>query len=356
MAAGKISLIVDALSFQGYSKEDITIVAQEPIFHLPQTELTEDNIKQAILQCKSNEVKEMILCLNNIDENVVSFEKLNTWLNEVEQEMQGKMVIINDSPYSKHFMDSIDNDNRIIVSSTTVNYPTCQSIETIDPEINSMPIRKLCLDQNNYFCANTCDLFSTLFWNAIWSGLEINDAFRESQENMMMISSNYKNAFSLVDNRITIVDNNKRKSNNIGLGIQFNTATFPGSLDVVITNESNLSPISNAFISFNSLISGCSTENGRYHTIIEPSKNIEVTVLANGYERHYTTISIEEGEYKTLSIALTPSESYVNYSVVCAECNNRPLTYNSKDDVKTVSCFIDIVYRVYFFGSNHYKL
>jgi len=348
MAAGKISLIYDALYFQGYSKEDITIVTQESNFHIPTKELTEENIKEAILESKNIEVKEMIVCLIGIDDQIVSFEKLNTWLSEIEQELEKKMIIINDSNYSKRFVDSMSIENRVIVSSTTANYPSCQTIEAIDSEIKSITIRKLCLDQNNLFCTNTCELFSTLFWNEIWSGLEIDDAFRESKENIMMLSDNYKDAFSFEDNTFNNSGNEiKHISNNIGLGIQFNTATFPGSLDVIITNESNQLPISNAFISFNPQLSGCSSENGRFHTIIEPSKNIEVIVLANGYERHSTNFSIEEGEYKTLSIDLTPSKSYVNYSAVCDKCNNKPSTYNPKDDIKNASCFIDIISNMF---------
>jgi len=192
MAADKISLIVDALCFQGYSNDDITIAAQEYNIHLPQIEPTEENIKQTILGYKSKEVNEVILCLIGIDEQFISFEKLNTWLNEIEQEMKRKIVIINNSNYSELFVDSMYRENRVIVSSTTDKYPGCQPIESINPKTNSITIRKLCLDQNNLFCSNTCDLFSILFWNEIWQGLEIDDAFRESQENMVMISENYK--------------------------------------------------------------------------------------------------------------------------------------------------------------------
>ena len=345
----KISFIYDTLCFQGYPNEDIAIFSHEPDLYLPQADPTEKNIKQAISECKSKFVKEMILCLIEIDERSLSYEKLNTWLNEIEQEMKGKIVIINNSNYLKNFLDNLYTENRVIVSTTTDKYPICQLIDFINPDINSFLIKKLCLDQNNLFCANTCDLFSVLFWNSIWSGLEINDAFINSKENMMMISDSYKDAFSIANKIFNKAGNEVNKmSNNIGLGIQLNSATFPASLNINITNKSNQLPISNAFISSNSLLSGCSSKNGRLHSIIEPSKNIEIIVLANGYERYYTEISIEEGEYKTISIALTTSESYINYSVACNKDTSQSSHYDPTEDVKKTSCFIGLISKHFF--------
>ena len=53
-----------------------------------------------------------------------------------------------------------------------------------------------------------------------------------------MISENYKDSFRFEDTRLNHTEI-KQMSNKIGLGIQSNIATFPGSLNVIITSESN---------------------------------------------------------------------------------------------------------------------
>ncbi|KPA10595.1 hypothetical protein MHK_009201 [Candidatus Magnetomorum sp. HK-1] len=190
-------------------------------------------------------------------------------------------------------------------------------------------------------------LFSVLFWKEVWCGMNIRDAYRYPKENIGFISEDLMDMFVLDDNTLENETQYGLNAANqkIGIGIEVNIATFPGVLTGIITDASNHRPISNAYISMNNtMASTCSYENGCFHLKVEPANNIELSILANGYERSITELSIKEGEDKSISVSLIPSASSIKYDI---KCNSNASILQPDEDVKSASCFISSLYSLH---------
>jgi len=352
----KMNWAYDALSFQGYLDDEFSIFTSKQHLHLPVTNPTKDNLHETLLVCNEPDIHEVVLYLTG-KSNSVNFtlneseilmpDELNFWLDLLQEKMKGNVFILFDCNYSENFVETLSGSKRIIITTTSSNYPLCKTLDYNDfDNDSSFLLSKLCLieDQNiSSFCRNSCSLFSVLFWKEVWCGVNIRDAFRYPKENMGIISEDLMDMFVLEDNSIEdeslyVLNAVNQK---IGIGIEVNIATFPGVLTGIITDVSNHRPISNAYISTNTKASTYSYENGYFHLKIEPANNIELSILANGYESSITKLSIKEGEDKSISVSLNPSSSPIKYDL---KSNSNISLFRPDDDVKAANCFISSLY------------
>ncbi|KPA09557.1 NHL repeat containing [Candidatus Magnetomorum sp. HK-1] len=333
----KIDWVYDAINFQGYSKDDIVLYSNISFAPIIPRKLSINDLKQSILNCKDSKIEEILIYMTGVENNAPSefFDllMLDQWLDELQKTMEGTIILFNDSVNFHSNIKYLKKNQRIIISTTS---DTCMEIDIDNIEKPTFELTKLCNNtSSNQLCFNSCGLFSIFFWKSIWSGMNVRESFRHSQRMLTYCSADLTNSPQLIQK-----DN---LNHTIGVGYKINIAVLPSIISGILTDKSTQSPISNAYISTNISKSSCSIDKGYYRIIVEPSNNLQLNIIANGYEPYNKQLSINEGQRKKFDIQLIPSENYINYQFECSPNVINNMKKNLDDDIKDANCFIDIV-------------
>ena len=266
-------LAYQALLIQGYSDDSIYSMASHH-GNMVDNYATRENIENAIKNWASENASDLVLYLTgnghthffdvNPQELLSAFE-LDTWLDDLQNQLSGYLSIIIDSSQSGHFMSelkSTDNQKRIIICSTSEN-------------------------QNALFLAKGLISFSGFFWPQIQNGINIRDAFLHAAESIdfpcniqtPQLNDNGNETANESDDGILSLNQK------IGSGIQF--ASNAPSAGIV--NESNNISPTTAIVNIHNA-SGVSNIQKAIAVIIPPCESIDI----ENPDQIYTTEMISE--------------------------------------------------------------
>jgi sugar lactone lactonase YvrE len=230
-----------ALNFQGFSKDAIYYLTSDTELDLDNNGVLDDvdadatngNLKDAISNW-ANDAENLILYLVDHGgdgsfrmsaEESLSASDLDAWLDQLQQTISGKAIVIYDACESGSFLSTLlppADKERIVVTSTSPN-------------------------ESAYFVSQGALSFSNFFWTHIFNGLNLFDAFRLTLEAMGMT----------VSDQIPLLDANRNGVGNEAGDIDFarnttigNGTQILGDSPVIeqISPEQTISGISSALI------------------------------------------------------------------------------------------------------------
>jgi DNA-binding beta-propeller fold protein YncE len=160
--------VYDALRYQGYQDDNIywlSNTSQAGVDVLA----TLDNVKFAITTWANENTQNLVIYLEGWgDETALElseterlrFEKLDSWLDTLQQQFNGAVTVIYDGPYSSYIVPALasPNNQRIVISSTGKTESSCLNQETLEL------------------------FFSQNFWQTVRKGTQtVYEAFKEAK-------------------------------------------------------------------------------------------------------------------------------------------------------------------------------
>jgi len=206
----------NTLTYQGYTKETIYYLTSDTDLDLDSNGLLDDvdadatnsNLQEAVTTWALNADDVVIYLIDHGGKNtfrmsgteVLDAVVLNTWLNEMQQTITGKIIIVYDACEAGSFMANLSsgNQNRIVITSTSPG-------------------------ENAYFISNGTISFSRYFWTQVLQKNNLTDAFTVSRVTMGI----------LVDNQTPLLDANSDGIGNTDDDMSLASKVFIGTKKVV---------------------------------------------------------------------------------------------------------------------------
>ncbi len=179
-------LVYDALKSQGYSDEDVYFMSpvsfSSGVDGLPVL----DNLSHAITMAKKN-TQDMVLYLVGTggmevfeinETEILSAADLGQWLNDLQESIPGRVIVIYDACRSESFHSSLmpaSGKERILIFSTGENQPA-------------------------HFLPEGEISFSRFFWDCVLNGVNINDAFWNAYDALICLCDNQRPGFNIYGN------------------------------------------------------------------------------------------------------------------------------------------------------------
>ncbi len=162
-----VQMSYNALKFQKYSDDDIYLMSPISIAEVSKmpTQPTPENLRNAISALTGDNTQDLVLYMIgngadgafkiNSSETLMPAE-LNTWLNDLQTRITGKVIVVYDAcraeSFAQHLTWNPDKTKRIVIASTRN-------------------------DQSAHFMTEGGVSFSGYFWNKIWDGATVWEAF-----------------------------------------------------------------------------------------------------------------------------------------------------------------------------------
>ncbi len=163
----------EALTFQGYPANDIYFMSPVTFLDIYQVAASVGNLEHAVKEWSIESTYDVLLYMTgdgdegnfyitNRDEAPISAATLGKWLDELQNHITGKIIVIYDAHKSESFLDALkplNEKDRILVFSS-------------DEEDEA------------YFDADGDISFSRFFWNDVLNGVNLYDAFISAKEQL----------------------------------------------------------------------------------------------------------------------------------------------------------------------------
>ena len=174
-----VKLAYGGLSFQGYSDEDIYLLAPASIPEVSKLTLlpTLDNIEYAIATWAADSTLDVMIYLigsggdGTFEVNateLLASATLDSWIDSLQESITGKVTVIYDACRSGSFVQALSpptDKKRILLASTGSDQPA-------------------------YFISNGAISFSKFFWSRIANGTNIRDSFNHAKMAMAFLTKN----------------------------------------------------------------------------------------------------------------------------------------------------------------------
>ncbi|QTA78799.1 Peptidase C13 domain-containing protein, NHL repeat-containing [Desulfonema limicola] len=221
-------LVYEALSFQGYSKDDMYFLSPVTIADGTNGLPTLSNMEYAITQWSVENTQDVVIYLLGDGDTgtfimnkseILTVEKLDQWLDTLQNDTSILVTIIYDAPRSGSFLETLKPEGeqkRILLSSTGS-------------------------DQAAYFLSHGHISFSQFFWRRILNGSKILDAFLNAQK--AMTASCYVQTPMIDDNGNGI--GNEKSDGIIARNVPIGTGIILASDSPIIGNISEPQNIEN---------------------------------------------------------------------------------------------------------------
>jgi sugar lactone lactonase YvrE len=165
------TLVYEALAFQGYTDDDIYFMS--PVTFLTGIDGTPNlsNLDYAITTWAQESTQDLVLYMIGNGEygtfelnesEILSSSQLDSWLDNLQANISGKVTVIYDASFSGSFLPSLvppDGKERILISSSSSS-------------------------QSSYFISDGDISFSKFFWSHILNGMNVRDAFINAKNAM----------------------------------------------------------------------------------------------------------------------------------------------------------------------------
>ncbi|KPA12933.1 hypothetical protein MHK_006860, partial [Candidatus Magnetomorum sp. HK-1] len=207
----------------------------------------------------------------NKEENFIS-DKFLSFINPIQQKIPGTLLVLYDACGSGNFiinLSSTEWENRILISSTNINEQAC-------------------------FSAGGNISFSTFFWNNIYEGINVYDAFINAKKSIEVISR----SSGIIQNPCIetngdrecdtgSLENSIAKKYNIGTGIQ------DASFDITISSVSPKQGIGNSISAqITAVVTSLSNTDSVWAIIMPPDQEIPPNDLSDACEKNLPSIQL----------------------------------------------------------------
>jgi len=341
-AIKNIDLAYHALTFQGLSDNDITIIS--PLHYSP----TESHVIDTINQWKiTNNLEQMIIYFTGLntgnksnfflnEHERLSGENIQLWLNDIIEKNNTQTIFIYDSDYNESFLNRIKNIDNIIVIGASKKTQPCTQIDISACEGIQFVLSRLYpqrTEPQQY--ANSFRLFSLLLWKEIWSGKVIRKCFENSK---IALDNCMKNQITPFYYQRLPVDISMPVK--VGVGIHVDVGYVIPSIILNVKDSFTLKPVSTIFVSTSpfSLTNVYSSHDGIYPIYVMETQDIRIKVSANHYTMACLQTSINDGENKTVDIRLSPGD----FEYTDNAAHDIPVNYEP-NDINEINCFISIL-------------
>jgi len=205
----------DTLIHKGFSENDLYLLSSSDIpgVNISPVSATPGNLNYAINTWAKENGRELLLYMvgdgstrefKMDDSHVLSAVDLNSWLDNLQAYLTGQVAVITDAPYSWAYLSALQpqtNTDRILISGTGLNQAA------------------------NFFSQNAF-VFSMFFWNSVFSGANMSDAFVQAQHVLTWTEFRQKPHIDANGNGVPdeLADHELSEDFNIG-----STVDFPGT-------------------------------------------------------------------------------------------------------------------------------
>ncbi|MGA1869868.1 MAG: 6-bladed beta-propeller [bacterium] len=171
------TLVYEALTFQGYSNDDIYLMSPVTFSTGVDGTAIQSNLMYAIETWARQNIQDLVVYMvgkgdHGIfrinDTEALSASDLDSWLDNLQADMPGKVTVIYDACCSGSFLSLLippDDKERILISSTGKNQPA-------------------------YFLSGGDISFSKFFWNRILNGMDVQAAFLHAKNAIAFLCKN----------------------------------------------------------------------------------------------------------------------------------------------------------------------
>ena len=217
-----VRLAYDALIFQKYADNDIYLMSPVSIPEVGKIPMTPtlSNLQYAITSWGETDTQDMVVYLiGNGSDGVFNINPsetllptvLNGWLNDLQNSIPGKVVVVYDACRAASFLPSLippSGKERIVIAGSG-------------------------RDESVYFLTHGGVSFSQYFWNRIWGGATVADAFKTGRDAFRLMSCKPQTPY--MDDSGNGIGNEKGIDGTLAAATVLGAGIMPGDFSPTIT-------------------------------------------------------------------------------------------------------------------------